>query len=568
MVFLGEWCRRYDRSPAWKSLQAVCLQNNLYEGKNPEDVNRHLNDIYEQSLAALTDVLNAIHREQHQERYWRIVIGPWLRLYTTAVYHKYISVLSAIKQYPDSTSIALAKDDFIVPRDTYEAERLMTEDVYNLQLYTRMFLALGIEHPHKNAGNLRSMAEYADRSIYTKSKNLKMAEWVSGIVHGVYGKKEPVALVNAYFPGTGIIHLIVSTRGRVCLGEIERIELPLFSIDQRKRNEIGNVQIANDEFLSMLPGMISSDMPHCFVEGFEAVAAVAERAFPGKPKAIFSANSWYYDEPFKQWAASSAEGGSLLLGTQHGGNYGSIKYHPALDHELRITDRYYSWGWERTECYSKVIPMPSTKLSGRRRLGAENRQKRILFLSTSFPRYFHGVSPRQVNFSEYIQWRFRFAEGLTPSVRVNIHVRPHRDDYGWGSTERWQDRFPDTIIEKWDVPFWESLGNCRIVVCDYISTTFIEALAADKPTVLFWDPEVEVVREEAKPYYDALRTVGILHDTPERAATTINSVFEDVASWWNEPRRREGLRYFCQRFALAHVHPIRDWIAEFQRVLR
>jgi putative transferase (TIGR04331 family) len=147
-------------------------------------------------------------------------------------------------------------------------------------------------------------------------------------------------------------------------------------------------------------------------------------------------------------------------------------------------------------------------------------------------------------------------------------VRPHRDDYGWGGTERWQDRFPGAIIEKWDVPFWESLGNCRIVVCDYISTTFIEALAADKPTVLFWDPEVEVVREEAKPYYDALRTVGILHDTPERAATTINSVYEDVASWWNEPRRREGLRYFCQRFALAHDHPIRDWIAEFQRVLR
>ena len=37
---------------------------------------------------------------------------------------------------------------------------------------------------------------------------------------------------------------------------------------------------------------------------------------------IFSANAWYGEEAFKQWVATSAENGTLLIGTAHGGAYG------------------------------------------------------------------------------------------------------------------------------------------------------------------------------------------------------------------------------------------------------
>jgi len=78
-----------------------------------------------------------------------------------------------------------------------------------------------------------------------------------------------------------------------------------------------------------------------------------------------------------------------------------------------------------------------------------------------------------------------------------------------------------------------SLENCRLYVCDHLSTTFAEALAANKPTVLFCNPETNRLRLDAQPYFDLLRNSGILFDTPETAASAVAAVYGDVEAWWN-----------------------------------
>ena len=563
MVFLGEWCRRYRRRSYWTSLDAKVLPCIWETGQSVEDAHRQVRGVYENALMALADAMNKIHGVRCRQRYWRILLGPWLLEYISSAYDKYSSLVDAFDRYPALTSYVLSPAEFIVPRDTYEAERLLSEDSYNLQLYSRLFTALGKSFPEKRWECETRPLEYSDASIYTKSLKLKMAESFSYMVYRLLSGKDAIVLRNAYFSGVAVFKLIAMTKGKVCVGYVRRFQIPLFPVDRVLRSKLKDMVPGGDRFSSLLPGLISSDMPQCFLEGYGAVNAEAGRIRPGKPGAIFSANSWFYDEAFKAWAGASVQKGTMLLGTQHGGNYGSIKYHPTEDHELSITDRFYSWGWDRPEDPAKVIPMPASKLSVRRRLGADPQKDGILFVSTIYPRYSAGVSPRHIKFSEYLLWQMRFADAVLPHIRGKIRVRPHRDDYGWDIAARWKDRFPDVAMESWDIPFWNSLRNCRIYVCDHIATTFFESLAAERPTLLFWDPEAEVVRAEAEPYYDELRTVGILHDTPESAAATLNAVYRDVASWWKDPSRREALRRFSRRFARTSSHAIRDWAAEF-----
>ena len=95
----------------------------------------------------------------------------------------------------------------------------------------------------------------------------------------------------------------------------------------------------------------------------------------------------------------------------------------------------------------------------------------------------------------------------------------------------------------------KSLKNCRLYVCDYLSTSFIEALSVNKPTILFWDSQVNELRPAAKKYYDKLREVGILYDTSEGAAAIINNIYDDVKRWWNETNSQEARWDFCIRFA-------------------
>jgi putative transferase (TIGR04331 family) len=144
--------------------------------------------------------------------------------------------------------------------------------------------------------------------------------------------------------------------------------------------------------------------------------------------------------------------------------------------------------------------------------------------------------------------------------------RPHRETYEWGILERMKDCAPNIRIDSWDVPFQESLDNCRLYVCDHLSTTFIEALAANKPTVLYWSPEANRLRPEAQPYFELLKEAGVLFDTPEAAASAVATVYDDVATWWNEPQRQVAIRKFCERFARTSPDAITIWSNELTRV--
>jgi putative transferase (TIGR04331 family) len=239
---------------------------------------------------------------------------------------------------------------------------------------------------------------------------------------------------------------------------------------------------------------------------------------------------------------------------------------PFEDHETAIVDRYYSWGWERKDCAAEVIPFPASKLVGRKKVGASNLKNGILWATTSEPRYLVHFSLLPKFFHEYLSLQGRFAKTLHPKIVSALRLRPHREDLGWSVAERIRDCIPGVTIETWDVPFHESLARCRLYICDHFSTTFAEALAANKPVILFWDPQTNRLRPEAQPYYDLLRKTGILFDTPESAAATVNQIYDDVETWWNDPERQSAVETFCERFARNTPDAVELWAAEFKQI--
>jgi len=92
----------------------------------------------------------------------------------------------------------------------------------------------------------------------------------------------------------------------------------------------------------------------------------------------------------------------------------------------------------------------------------------------------------------------------------------------------------------------------------------VEALAMDVPTVLFWSPRWNRVRAEAEPYYVALRSVGILHNTPEAAAAAIESI-GNVEEWWDDSQRQSARKSFVNQFGLTVKSPTRVWAKELRR---
>ena len=113
-------------------------------------------------------------------------------------------------------------------------------------------------------------------------------------------------------------------------------------------------------------------------------------------------------------------------------------------------------------------------------------------------------------------------------------------------------------------PMINELRESRLAISTYNATTYLQTFVADFPTILFWNPQHWEVRVSAQPYFDRLRQVGILHDTPERAADKVNEIADDPMSWWKQPRIQEAKDLFCAQFARTSDDWLEDWTHELR----
>lgn len=565
ILFLGQWCLLHERRSFWQEIGGELLTSPYADNQNAgHDCYRHVNSIYEKILPVLGKRLNEIHAVNHGQRYWRIVLGPWLQFYLSVIYDKYIHLKHALELAPDLTTTVLAEQSFVVPNDTLDFANFLHDDTSNLQMYTRILTALGRNFPSREV--VRADIN-TGLNVNTQSWKQRVLSCFARVFIGMHARADrSIFLRSSYFSKFFELQFIFKTRARVLpLREpMHRHSTSFF--DSRMRESLHALDFGGGEFEQCLSRILPSDMPKCFLELFKPISLEAQHRYPIKPHAILSANAWYFDETFKQWAAASTESGTLLMGTPHGGNYGGLLDTLSEDHETAISDRYYSWGWSRTDCAAKVIALPASKLAGRKKIGADNMKTGILWGGTVTSRYLLQFPGLPFQFFEYMAWQKRFAQKLLPEVFSMTRLRPHREDGGWAVIPRIHEAFPDLKIETWDTPFQKSMDSCRLYVCDHFSTTFAEALAANKPTILFWEPKANALRSEAQPFYDLLRGQGILFDTPEAAGEAVNKIYDDVEAWWNEPARQQAVTEFCHQFARNSSDAIDLWGAEFATV--
>ena len=109
---------------------------------------------------------------------------------------------------------------------------------------------------------------------------------------------------------------------------------------------------------------------------------------------------------------------------------------------------------------------------------------------------------------------------------------------------------------------FDQLRESRLFIGTGNGTTYIETFVANFPTIVFWDSNLWEIRSIAKPYFDELRNVGILHDTPKSAAEMVNKISHDPVTWWKHPDIQRAKDQFCFQFARTSSSWLKEWRAE------
>ena len=110
ILFLGSWCPASCHSTAGFERPYHLMPSPWDDRERYYRAAAYVDACSEALLRELSHYLNGVHGTNHSERYWRIVLGPWLILYTSIIYDRFVHLKAAFAEYRDLETIGMLDD--------------------------------------------------------------------------------------------------------------------------------------------------------------------------------------------------------------------------------------------------------------------------------------------------------------------------------------------------------------------------------------------------------------------------------------------------------------------------
>ena len=102
-------------------------------------------------------------------------------------------------------------------------------------------------------------------------------------------------------------------------------------------------------------------------------------------------------------------------------------------------------------------------------------------------------------------------------------------------------------------------------MCTYNATTHNQTIAANIPTIIFWNQEHEEVANEVIPFFDAFKEVNIFHENAYSAAKFLNEIWDSIEEWWYDPIVQNVRDEYCNNYAMSANESIYKIIKTFNK---
>ncbi len=556
ILFLGEWCKKYSDKKLWSKCNFETLPYHWDDRKKLYNDYLYLQELNERYLKLLTKNLNKVHKENRSIKYWRIIIGPWLHYFSAILFDRYKSLKLAIEK-TKYTNISSSSIYDWIPKDMSNFVSMALSDNYNHILYTEIIKLLKIPNNVKEI-KLTNKINKIDNGFKQLIK--RSLSKISSCSSSKY------LFISSYMPAFEKLLIEIS------LGQI-----PSFVSDQSfnyeikinkeiRANEFKDLVFEN-EFEEILNKLIPLQLPSTYLEAYKINNVIAEKLFSKKINILYTSNSFSGNESFKFFSADKVEQGKKLIIGQHGGHYGTGLFSASENHETKISDYYTTWGWGKN-CKLKTLPSGVLK-KALKNIKKSKKEGFLLMILASFPRYSYQlfsapISSQAINyFDDQIEFYSKLYETVKSIIRVRYDLS---NDYGWSEKDRIKDSFPDIKEADFRESMHKQINSSRLVIGTYNATTYLETFAANFPTILFWNPNHWELRTESIKYFNALKEVGILHDTPESAAMKVNKIYDDPLKWWMSKKVQNAKDMFCKQYAYVSKDYKLEWKNFFSNV--
>jgi putative transferase (TIGR04331 family) len=560
VLFLGEWCKRYERTHIWSGLNSIVAKPYGTSLSQKELDLFRARAMEKEIFPEVCLILNKHHNLNESERYWKIILGHWFRRHIELTINRVSTLMQCTAEYKiTGTSFFSGGEYNLSTLTSAEAYTASQDDIWNNLLLKKMhtinpFEDLKVDLVDAEVG--LSFTLNGERNKYPRTKKDLQID-LFGIIGRKFIKNSDAMIMNSYLHPKSELLLQVAIRQFPQLNRSSPY-YTLKSHDRVIRTELSR-QLESDK-VDVIENMVRSltfeNMPICYLEGFRQLLELAEaQNWPKKPKIVFTSNNFDTDEVFKTWVANKIKSGTSYIVGQHGNGYGTHRFFdPTVEEET--SDHFLTWGWgEELDNHEPAFIFSHDQGN----MGLPSKTGGLLLMqSTSVVRL--QTWDETAEFLDSLNEEKIFVANLLPMVRDKLILKPHPASrhQNHNSVLPLEVLYPEIGRPAENSLIGKLIPMSRLVVYSYDSTGMLKTLAGNIPTMAFWQNRFDHLLDSAIPYYNLLVDVGIIHLTPESAALKINEVWGDVESWWNSREVQSARELFCSRYARTSDKPIRD----------
>jgi putative transferase (TIGR04331 family) len=576
VLFLGEWCRRYNRKNIWLEMDAVVAEPfGLEIGRKLSDAG-YVDELVNQILTELTEALNKYHQVQHSKRYWNIVLGHWLKRYVSVAFNRYYTLDKAMENHEIKGTIVFTGSDYsLATSNSHDFIFACGDDQWNHMFYSRIVSFREDLELNQLENTLEPVDRYYDeqkkyeqpvsllsvmdrvKKIYSFIVTHGMSSFVYELL-GVIGTKfvrdTDAFFISSYLP------INIELMLQFSLGQFpQKWRSPYFKQAKTDSGLRVNLKLNYDQFYGFekyVRWQLPEVIPACYLEGHKNLVKIAEELpWPKKPKFIFTSNNFDTDEIFKVWTALKVEQGIPYITGQHGSRYGTHAWDgTASCPERSASDQLITWGW--AESKSNIIPAFVFINAGIKKQEFDN-DGGLLLIETHLP---HNIETYDGYYENilYLEEQFRIVESLPEHIRQKLTVRLHSGYKDMCSFDdlKWKERCPSIRIEGGVLSISKLISQNRLILHSYDSTGLLQTLSLNIPTICFWRNGLSHLLDSAKPFYELLHNAGIIFYSPEAAAEFIDLHWGDIRKWWESEKVQDARQIFCEQYAKTTDNPV------------
>ena len=553
VLFLGEWCKVYNKKSVWEKFDSQTMTYHWNDREKLYTDYQSIQIIYEKILLELSSKLNQTHQVNYSLRYWRILIGPWLGFFIQTLFDRWFMLNTVFDNNQKYHCCVIKREPLsFVPNDMSHFQQWFITDDWNEAIYGQL-----IELCWINKINVTwiEKIKQVPQSFVAKKIPIKkyIKEKMLPFLNKLFIKDNNFFFISTYLP------LKKELKLQMRLGQIPNLwktqSSPIVKPCSKQRKWQLNGE-KGGEFEKVLRKMIPLHIPTVYLEGYSILNKTVDNLpWPKNPKAIFTSNAYAGDDLFKVWAAKKTESNTLLVIGQHGGHFGMNSFSFHEEHQIKIADKWLSWGWHDKN-RKNITPIGNLKAIGKQ--VNYSPKGGALMVENALPRYSYHLyaAPIASQHLDYFNDQKMFLSSLPIELRQQVLLRLYHCDYGWNQVDRWQDSMPEVNIDLGRKDIKQLMKKSRLYISTYNATTHLESLTWNIPSIMFWNPEHWELNEQAKPYFKLLEKEGIFHTTPQSAAKKMIEIWDDVDGWWHSNEVQKARKVFIDQYARLPEEPL------------